>query len=74
MTMPNDLVGTYSLQDIADARTDLERLRRDCHEAFITRAGDSVFLYVKRVPTRHDQHAFADYLTELCADDPESEI
>jgi hypothetical protein len=52
--MPNDLVGTYRLQDIADARFDLERLRRDCHEAFITVAGNVVFLYVKHTQTRHD--------------------
>jgi hypothetical protein len=52
--MPNDLVGTYRLQDIEDAQNDLDRLRRDCHEAFMSRSGNTVFLYVKRVPTRHD--------------------
>jgi hypothetical protein len=42
--MAATLVGTYWLQDIDDARRDRERLRRMCHEAFIKRGGNKLFL------------------------------
>ena len=54
--MPATLVGTYRAQDIADAQHDLERLRRDCHQAFIKHGGNQVFLYVNgfSVPQKKD--------------------
>lgn len=45
-----DLVGTYRLKDIAAARADRDRLRFNCHNAFLSITGGDVFLFVKRNP------------------------
>ncbi len=43
---PAELVGTYRLQDIDKAREERDRLREECWDAFMTRSGNSVFVFI----------------------------
>ncbi len=39
-------VATYRLQDIAKARAERDRLREECWDAFMKRAGDVVYVLI----------------------------